>query len=237
MVSRRLLLLSNSCNHGGEFLGHVEVDIRDFFGDREEILFVPYAGVTLAWDLYAEKVAERFNEIGYRIRTIHRETDARVAVKNAKAIAVGGGNTFHLLKTMYDEGIVELIRERVMNGMPYIGWSAGSNAACMTIRTTNDMPIVQPPSFDAIGAVPFQINPHFTDAVLPNHGGETRTDRLHEFITSNPDVYVVGLREGSLLRVEGNKVTLLGDKDARLFRSGEKDHEKAAGSSLDFLMT
>jgi dipeptidase E len=236
-VSRRLLLLSNSRNYGGKFLGHVEADIRDFFGDTKEILFVPYAGVTLAWDLYAEKVAERFDELGYAIRSIHHESDARAAVKNATAIAVGGGNTFHLLKTMYDEGIVELIRERVLGGMPYIGWSAGSNAACMTIRTTNDMPIVEPPSFDAIGAVPFQINPHFTDAVLSNHGGETRSDRLHEFITSNPGVNVVGLREGSLLRVEGDKVSLLGDKDARLFKSGADDQDAVPGSSLDFLMT
>ena len=237
MASKRLLLLSNSTNFGEGYLDHALGSIRDFLGRGvKEVLFIPYAGVTIAWDTYASKVAERYKEIGYDMTPIHKTTAAD-AVANAQAIAVGGGNTFHLLKTMYDNNIVDAIRERVLNGCPYMGWSAGSNVAGPTICTTNDMPIVEPPSFTALDLVPFQLNPHYTDARLPNHGGETRADRLAEFVESNPGKYVVGLKEGSILRVEGTELSLLGDHDARIFRKGDEIRDVKPSESLQFLTT
>jgi dipeptidase E len=132
--------------------------------------------------------------------------------------------------------VMDPIRERVLAGAPYMGWSAGSNVAGLTIRTTNDMPIVEPPSFAALGLVPFQINPHYTEETLPNHGGETRADRIAEYTTANPGVTVVGLREGTMLRVEGKEVALLGEGDMKVFRGGETAREVSASESLSFLM-
>jgi dipeptidase E len=150
---------------------------------------------------------------------------------------VGGGNTFHLLRGMYEKGLVEAIRGRVLTGVAsYIGWSAGSNVACPTIRTTNDMPIVEPPTLDALGLVPFQINPHYTDARLEGHRGETRDDRLAEFVHANPGVRVVGLREGTMLRVEGGRVALVGERGPRLFVKGEEPRDLSADEPLDFLL-
>jgi dipeptidase E len=138
-------------------------------------------------------------------------------------------NTFALLAALYDRGLLDVMRRRVRAGVPYIGWSTGANLACPTIRTTNDMPSVEPPSLDALHLVAFQINPHFTDALIPNHGGETRSERLEEFLVANPDATVVGLRQGTLLRVEGETVTLIGDKPARVFRLGREPEEIAPG--------
>ena len=226
----RLLLLSNSTNYGSTFLGHAGETIRDFFGeDIGEVLFVPYAAVRFPFDAFAEKVAERFGPLGYGVRPIHREPDPVAAVERAEAIAVGGGNTFQLLKRLYDEALLEPIRERVRAGMPFAGWSAGSNVACPTIRTTNDMPIVEPPSFAALGLVPFQINPHYTDAVIPNHGGETRGDRLLEFVEANPGMPVVALREGSTIRVDGTGMRLLGEQPAVAFLAGREPWAIASG--------
>jgi dipeptidase E len=237
MPDQRLLLLSNSRNYQKGYLEHAGAAIRDFLGaDVTRILFVPYAGVTVAWDAYEKTVAGRFGELGYEIRSIHREKDPVRAVGEARAVAVGGGNTFHLLKSLYDAGVMDALRARVRAGAPYMGWSAGSNVACPTIRTTNDMPIVQPPSFDALGLVPFQINPHYTDGVIPRHQGETRADRIAEFIEANPGVWVVGLPEGGILRVEGGEIRLLGEKPVRLFRRGEAMREVAPTASLAFLM-
>jgi dipeptidase E len=132
--------------------------------------------------------------------------------------------------------LIESIRERVEAGLPYIGWSAGSNVACPTIKTTNDMPIVEPPSFNALNLVPFQINPHYTDEKLANHSGETREQRLAEFLKANPTVTVVGLREGSILRIEGERIELLGGKRARIFRNGEEAKELGRADSLEFLL-
>jgi len=222
----RLLLLSNSTNHGSTFLAHAGEMIRDFFGEKAgEILFVPYAAVRFPFDAFTEKVAERFGPLGYSVRPIHREADRRAAVEKAEAIAVGGGNTFQLLERLYDDGLIEPIRSRVRGGMPYAGWSAGSNVACPTIRTTNDMPIVEPPSFDALGLVPFQINPHYTDAAIPNHGGETRKERLLEFVEANPGMPVMGLREGTTILVDGPRTTLLGGRPAVAFLRGREPWE------------
>lgn len=234
---KRLLLLSNSTNYGGEFLAHAAGDIRDFLGASvKRVLFVPFAGVTRSYDEYAAVVRARFGELGYQLDSVHEAAVAAEAVAGAEAIAVGGGNTFHLLRGMYEAGLVEAIRARVGTGTPYIGWSAGSNVACPTIRTTNDMPIVEPPSFDALNLVPFQINPHYTDEVVANHAGETREQRLAEFLKANPDVTVVGLREGSILRVEGREVRLLGGKTARVFAGGQDAKEYGPADSLEFLL-
>lgn len=234
---KRLLLLSNSRNYQKGYLEHAKGTIKEFLGDGiRKVLFVPYAGVTIGWDDYTATVAEVYEQLGFAMESIHTANDPAAAVKGAEAIAVGGGNTFNLLKAMYQADVVDAIRARVTAGSPYMGWSAGSNVAGPTIRTTNDMPIVEPPSFEALGLVPFQINPHYTDAVLPEHQGETRADRLMEFVEANPGMPVVGLREGSILRVEDDQLELIGDKDARVFIKGREVTEHAPGDSLQFLM-
>lgn len=233
----RMLLLSNSTCYQKGYLEHALGDIKDFLGDTvKRVVFVPYAGVTIAWDTYTQKVRERYREMGYELESVHEFAEPAAAVQGAEAIAVGGGNTFHLLREMYEYNLLEPIRERVRDGVPYMGWSAGSNMVCPTIKTTNDMPIVEPPSFKALDLIPFQINPHYTDAVLPEHQGETRADRIAEFVESNPDTTVVGLREGSILRVEGESLKLIGDKDMRVFRKGEEIREIAPSESIDFLL-
>jgi dipeptidase E len=174
--------------------------------------------------------------MGYGLDSVHEAANPLEAVQSAEAIAVGGGNTFHLLKGMYEAGLIEGIRARVETGTPYIGWSAGSNVACPTIRTTNDMPIVEPPGFDALSLVPFQINPHYTDETLANHAGETREQRIAEFLKANPGASVIGLREGSILRIEGGEIKLLGEKPARVFAGSDGAKEYAPADSLNFLL-
>jgi dipeptidase E len=235
---KRLLLLSNSTNFGEPFLRYPIATIEHFLGPAvSEVLFIPYAGVRLSFSEYAARVRERFREIGIKVTSVHETENPAAEVEKASAIVVGGGNTFCLLGRLYTHGLVEPIRQRVLEGIPYVGWSAGSNVACPTIKTTNDMPIVEPASLNALGLVPFQINPHYTDATLPNHGGETRAERLMEFLEVNPAVSVIGLREGSLLRVEGEQIELLGDKPARVFRKGREVVDPAPGDSLQFLVT
>jgi dipeptidase E len=237
MSKKRMLLLSNSTNYQKGYLEHAEGFIKDYLGDTvTKVLFVPFAGVTITWDDYTAKVAGRFKAMGYDLESIHRAADPVAAVRAAEAIAVGGGNTFYMLHKMYETGIMEVIREQVVEGIPYMGWSAGSNAACPTLKTTNDMPIAEPESFDALGLVTFQINPHYTDAQLPKHQGETRADRIAEFVEANPEMYVVGLREGSALRVEGDSMELLGEKEMVLFKKGEDIKEFKPGDSISFLL-
>ncbi len=237
MPKPRLLLLSNSKNYGQAYLDHAEAEIKDFFGSEiQRILFVPFAAVRLSYDDFTGLVRKRLKRMGYAVDGLHKARDPERAVREAEAIAVGGGNTFHLLRGLYEAGVIETIRARVAAGMPYIGWSAGSNVACPTIRTTNDMPIVEPPQFAALNLVPFQINPHYTDFHPPGHQGETREERLLEFAFANPTVTVVGLREGCLLRVEGKRLRLIGDKPARLFRCGIEPREYAGERSLQFLL-
>ncbi len=233
---RRFLLLSNSRNPGQGYLDHALAPIRSFIGpSRERVLFVPYAGVRLSYDDYAANVRERFEAMGYALDSIHEAADPARAVDEAEVLVVGGGNTFHLLLTLAERGLIERIRARVLAGVPYVGWSAGSNIASPTIRTTNDMPIVEPPSFEALGLVPFQINPHYTDLHPPGHQGETRAERIEEFCVMNPSVPVVGLPEGTMLRVEGDRMTLLGSQPAYVFRHGFAPTEAAPGSGLQFL--
>jgi dipeptidase E len=237
MPSPRLLLLSNSRNVGHGYLEHAEAPIRTFLGGSVgRVLFVPYAAVRISWDEFAAMVAARFGEMGYAVDPIHRTRSPRLAVRKAEAIVVGGGNTFQLLGTLHAKGLVEAIRARVRRGAPYIGWSAGANVACPTMKTTNDMPIVEPPSLRAAGLVRFQINPHYLDVHPEGHGGETREERLLEFIAANPGMHVVGLREGSILRVEGGRLSLLGEKPARIFLRGRAPWEVGPKDDLSFLM-
>lgn len=238
MTNGRLLLLSN----GSELIGVEPTEfaqgaVRNFLGASvRRVLFVPFAAVVRTYDEYAARVRGRFGPLGYEVESIHEADEAVAAVERAEAIAVGGGNTFHLLRGLYEAGVVEAIRARVERGAPYVGWSAGSNVACPTIKTTNDMPIVEPPTLRALGLVPFQINPHYTDASLAGHQGETRDERLAEFVHANPGVRVVGLREGTMLRVEGAEVTLVGNRPARLFLKGEEPRELAPADSFSFLL-
>lgn len=232
----RLLLISNSTNAGQEYLKYPLGEIKDFLGEIDSVLFVPYAAVTFSFDAYLKKVSDRLSEIGVRVESVHDFTNPVEAVAKARAIVVGGGNTFALASQMQRHGLMKAIGERIAQGVPYIGWSAGSNVACPTICTTNDMPIVEPESFRAIGAVSFQINPHYLDAHPDGHAGETREQRIEEYIGANPNVYVAGLREGSMLRVEGEKLSLIGARPMRIFRRGEAHFEVESGDDLSFLM-
>jgi len=237
MTQKRLLLFSNSSNYGEEYLVYPREAVKAFLGAVvKNVLFIPFAGVRFSYDDYAAKVRERFEEWGYGLDSIHTSDDSQQALNNAEAIVIGGGNTFQLLHSIYETGLLDAIRARVEAGLPYIGWSAGANLACPTIKTTNDMPIVEPQSFKALNLVPFQINPHYTDAILDGHAGETRAERLAEFIEVNPDVYVVGLREGSILRIEGEAISLLGDKAARVFIKGREARDYSPEESLQFLL-
>lgn len=236
-MSKRLLLLSNSRNYGQGYLAHAENEIKNFLTSGiKEILFIPFAAVRFSYDEYLNIVNNKFIELGYKVSSIHQASSYTEAINKAQAIAVGGGNTFQLLKCFYDTNILDLVCNRVNSGLPYIGWSAGSNMACPTIKTTNDMPVAQPPSFNALNLIPFQINPHYTDAVLTGHQGETRDERLGEFLALNPNIYVVGLREGSMLQVIDQNIKLLGEKQLKVFHQGQETKEYNATDSLQFLM-
>lgn len=232
----RLLLISNSTNAGEEYLKYPINNIKDFLGDVGEVVFVPYAGVTFSFDTYKEKVQGRMNEIGVKVVSVHETPNPAEAIRNAKAIVVGGGNTFMLTKMMQEQGLIDAIREKVQAGTPYIGWSAGSNVACPTICTTNDMPIVQPQSFNVTGLIKFQINPHYLDANPEGHAGETREQRIAEYVEANKDMYVAGLREGCMLLVENGKLSLVGPRPLRVFKYGQEPKEYNAGDDLSFLM-
>ncbi|MDF1571507.1 MAG: dipeptidase PepE [Bacteroidales bacterium] len=229
----RLLLISNSTNAGEVYLDYPKEEIRKFLGDKKITgLFFPYASVTMSFDDYAAKVRSRFNEIGHDIRSVHEFDDPVQAVNDAEAIIVGGGNTFHLLKMIRDNRLIGPVRQKVMNGIPYIGWSAGSNMACPTIRTTNDMPIVEPDGFDAFHLVDFQVNPHYLDHNPDGHAGETREDRIMEFLVANKDITVLGLREGCMLRIEDKIMKLIGNKPVRVFRYSETPAEMEPGEDF-----
>ena len=233
----RLLLISNSTNAGEAYLEHPLDQIKTFLGStRVKALFVPYAGVTISFDDYTSRVSERFQEIGHAITSVHEVDDPVLAVQQAKAIVVGGGNTFHLAKLMQEQGLIDAIREKVLAGTPYIGWSAGSNMACPSIRTTNDMPIVEPVSFQALNLVPFQINPHYLDANPEGHAGETREMRIEEFLEANPGIFVVGLREGTMFLVEKELMQLLGPRPARIFKKDYNPQEFEPGADFSFLL-
>jgi dipeptidase E len=230
----RLLLISNSTLHEHGYLDHAAKVIPAFLGDRLRVLFVPWA--LKDCDDYTAKARERFAAMGIGLDSIHVTRDPVQAIGLADALFVGGGNTFRLLKALQDSGTLDAIRRRVQSGVPYVGASAGSNVAAPTIRTTNDMPIVQPASLDALGLVPFQINPHFLDPdPSSRHMGETREERLVQYLEEN-EAPVVGLREGAWLRVEESSVRLEGLTGARIFRRGHPPVETMPGDVLDSLV-
>jgi dipeptidase E len=233
----RLLLISNSTNPGEPYLDYPKEHIRKFLGEKPVTgLFIPYAAVTFSYDTYEEKVRERFREIGHDVVSIHHFTDPVKAVSEAAAIIVGGGNTWKLLKMIRDNGLIEPVRRKVLSGTPYVGWSAGSNVACPTIMTTNDMPVVEPDSFEAFSLIPFQINPHYLDANPAGHAGETREQRIEEFIEVNTSRYVAGLREGTMLIAEEDNLKLYGPRSLRLFRKGKSPEEFSQNDDLSFLL-
>ena len=211
-----LLLLSNSRNPGGEYLAHAMDALAEFLGPRRTAWFVPFAAVTVDWDDYARMVQNALTPLGVQVSSAH----TGAMPDETGVLLVGGGNTFQLLRECRRRALLEPMGRLARGGVPYAGWSAGSNLACPTIRTTNDMPIVEPGSLDALGLVGFQINPHYTNAMPPGHQGETREQRLMEFVTANPDVPVLGLPEGDWLSVRGDAVALCGPKDAVWIRSG-----------------
>ncbi len=231
-----LLLISNSTNAGEPYLKYPIEEIKKTLAGVTEVVFIPYAAVTFSYDEYERKVQERFNEIGIKVNSVHRALNKRNFVRHAQAIVIGGGNTFALLKKMQEEDLLDTIFRRVKAGTPYIGWSAGSNVTCPTICTTNDMPIVQPVSFRAIGLVPFQINPHYLDANPEGHAGETREQRILEYLEANRSRYVVGLREGCMLRITDNNIELIGSRTMRIFKKGMETYEIAPGSDISFLI-
>ena len=234
---KRALLMSSSRMGNMGYLEHADEQIHTILEKKgQTVLFIPYAGVSFSFDDYENMVKPVFERLGYGFQSIHHFSDPKAAVMAADAIAVGGGNTFALLKRMYDADIVSLIQSRVENeGVPYIGWSAGSNVATPTIRTTNDMPIVEPPSFNALGFTHFQMNPHFIAGKPAGHNGESREERLQEFLTINAGEQVVAIKEGTALLIEGNQGRLLGE-DALWFKGPEDVGLIAAGEHFDLSM-
>lgn len=233
----KILLLSNSTNPGEPYLGYPKQEILKFLGKPNlNIVFIPYAAVRFSYDIYESKVNESLSEVGIKVTGIHHFDNPLEAIKNADAIFVGGGNTWKLVRMLHDNNLMEEIREKVNSGTPYVGWSAGSNVACPSLRTTNDMPIIDPKGFDTINLVPFQINPHYLDVNPVGHGGETREDRIMEFITENPEIYVVGLREGTMLHYEDKNLKLIGNRTARIFKFGEEPKELTALDDFNFLL-
>lgn len=209
-------MLSSSRVGSEGYLQHAIPMIDQHLRDHKEVLFVPFAGVSVNWDEYTAMVQTALPHL--TIKGIHQYTDAKQAIKSAQAIAVGGGNTFNLLHQLYEQDLLKLIQQRVRQGLPYIGWSAGSNICGKSIRTTNDMPIMQPKSFDALNLVPFQLNPHYSDYQPPGHNGETRAQRIQEFCILHPTTPVIGIREGSALLLQRNQLTLKGELDGLVFK-------------------
>jgi dipeptidase E len=231
---RRLLLLSNSTHHGLGYLDHAIDEILDFLGGVRRVTFVPFA--LQDREGYAGKFSARLAASGLEAEALAGDEADRRRIDAAEAVFVGGGNTFRLLRALHDLGLLAPLRARVLAGMPYLGASAGINVAGPTIRTTNDMPIVEPHGFDALDLVPFQINPHYVDAdPASTHMGETREQRIVEFLEEN-DRVVVGLREGGWIRVEGSAGRLGGRNGARIFRRGSQPEERPVGAALDDLL-
>lgn len=245
--NRHLLLISNSTNRGENYLGWC-TDLIKTFCDKQGVkivLFVPYAGVSLApegltasYDAYEAKVQKVFASFGVALHSTHHEADPVKAVYAAQCVAVGGGNTFHLVKELHRLGLMQAISRRAMDGMPYMGWSAGSNVAGPTLCTTNDMPISEPASFDCMNLVPFQINPHYTDFFDPKHGGETRDDRIKEYIMVNPEAYVAAIREATALSMDEGNLSLIGRPNKMKVFHATMDATKEYGleDDINFLL-
>lgn len=231
----KLLLISNSTNAGEDFLQHTIDDIGLFLKGTEKALFLPYAAVSLSFNEYEQMVQEKFKPLGIEVESLHRHKNPKVAIREAQAFVVGGGNTFRLLKMIQQLDIIETLRFRVLDGAPYVGWSAGANVACPTICTTNDMPIVEPDNLSAFNLIRFQINPHFNDFKPEGFSGETREERINEYLIMDPFSYVVGLREGSKMIIEDGNIRILGSKSVKIFKYNEEPRELFPGDDFDFL--
>ena len=237
---QRLLLLSNSKMHGEEWLAWPAEEIKKFLGKNvKKVVFIPYAAVTFSYDEYAKMAKAKFNEWGYELISVHNSPENECSlIDESDAVIVGGGNTFALLFNLNKTNLTAKIAEAVQEGKPYIGWSAGSNVVCPTIKTTNDMPIIYPGNnLTALNLIPIQINPHYIDPDPKSvHQGETREQRLQEFIALNSDTWVVGLREGSLLIVENGTIKLKGTKSARIFKHKIEPVEVLPEADLNYII-
>lgn len=233
---KNLIIASTSTLHGEEYLEYLLPELQLLFQDCKTILFIPYARPSgISHEDYTTKVAQTFAKINIEVRGIYEFEDKKVALQNAQGIFTGGGNTFLLVSQLYKNDIMNALSEVIKTGIPYLGTSAGSNICGLTMQNTNDMPIVYPPSFQTLGLIPFNLNPHFLDAKMQSkHMGETRETRIKEFHEFN-SVPVLGLREGSWLEVKGEKITLKGNLSATLFRSKQTTLEIETGSDLGFI--
>jgi dipeptidase E len=233
---KNILLASTSTLFGGQYLEYLRNEIQELFFSLDEIIFIPFARPSgISHDEYTQKAAGFFATLGIKVTGLHTFSNPVEAAQNAKGVFTGGGNTFLLTKALYELQLFSVLKDRVEEGMPYLGASAGSNIAGMSIRTTNDMPIVYPPSFDAMGLVPFNINPHYLDPdPTLRHNGETRETRILEFLTQN-EIPVVGLREGSWLRIQNYKIVLRGVHSARIFEKGKPPYEIESEKEISFI--
>lgn len=228
-----IILASTSTLFGGEYLEYLKEELIKLYKEIDEIIFVPFARPSgISHDDYTEKAKSFFETINIKVKGLHEFEDKIEALNSAKGYFTGGGNTFLLVKTLHEENLMTILKQNVENGKPYLGCSAGSNIGGQNMKTTNDMPIVYPSSFDCMGLVPFNINPHYLD---PNpdlkHNGETRETRIKEFLTQN-DIKVVGLREGNWIRRIGDKITVEGSELTRIFEKGKEPYEIEAGEIL-----
>ena len=233
---KNILIASTSTLHNGSYLEYLLPELRTFFGNCTEIIFIPYARPSgISHDDYTQKVREAFSKINIQVNGIHEFEDPIKAIENAKGIFTGGGNTFLLVSQLYKTKVIDMLETVVKNGTPYLGTSAGSNICGLTMNTTNDMPIVYPPSFRTLGFLSFNINPHYLDPIADStHMGETRETRIHEFHQFNPQP-VVGLREGSWLALKGNSIKLKGNLTARIFKRNETPFEVTPETELNDL--
>jgi dipeptidase E len=225
-----LLLLSNSRSPDGSYLTHATDLVRELAGTRTKALFLPFAGVTTTFDEYTDKVQQALAPAGLVLTGAH--TVKATDIGQFELVIVGGGNTFQLLRESRQRGWLRAIRNAVAAGTPYMGWSAGANLACPTICTTNDMPITDPGGFDALGLIDLQLNPHYNNALPPGHQGETRDQRIAEFLVANPDTTVFGLPEGDWLRVRGQQIRFEGPFPGRLFTAGQPPTDITAPATL-----
>lgn len=221
-----IILASTSTVYGGKYLDYLKDEIINLFNGIDEVLFIPFARPGgISCEDYTQNARKFFESIHIKVHGLHEFEDKISAINSAKGFFTGGGNTFLLVKTLYDEGLMQILAENVKSGKPYLGSSAGSNIGGINMKTTNDMPIVYPPSFDTMALVPFNINPHYLD---PNpelkHSGETRETRIKEFLVQN-DIKVVGLREGNWIRRIGDKIFVEGSEMTRIFERGKEPYE------------
>ncbi|MGC4040464.1 MAG: dipeptidase PepE [Flavobacterium sp.] len=233
---KKMIIASTSTIHGGTYLDYLMPALEIHFKDCDEIVFVPYARPGgISHDDYTATVRSAFAKINKAVKGLHEFGDPIEAVKNAQAIFTGGGNTFLLVTQLYQNNVMEILAATVANGTPYLGSSAGSNITGISMQTTNDMPIIYPPSFITLGLIPFNLNPHYLDPDMQSkHMGETRETRIREFHAFNRTP-VLGLREGSWLEVSGEKIILKGELTARLFRQNETPAELEAGGDLSWI--